>query len=1071
MGKTLADGYLELRIDPSKLNSETRAAFKAIGFKAKGQQAGRDMGDGLGKGFADRAGTFSRVIATAAAKMTLIGGAAAAATPGLVHLGAALAPAAGAVVALPAALGAAKAAMATFKIATDGVGKAITAGLTGTAKQAEAALKGLPPAAQRFSRSIIGLKPQIDALKSSVAQRFFLPLQNDIKPLADLYLPLLRTRMANLAGPLGGLGEQFAHTAQQAGSLTAVDTLLLKTRLSVINLRGAVNPLVGAFAALIRTTASFLPGLAAGFADVAQKVGAYVKAAANSGAIADVFRNAVSTLKDLGGIALNVGRILGSVFAAATAGGSSLLGNVRSLTGQVAAFLSSAQGGAALSGLFGTLAKLGQAMRTGLGAVLPAVATSVRALAPAVGNLAPVFAQLVVAVAPLLPYFTQLLVGILNRLVPALASFANWLNQNQGFLKVFVGVLGGTVLAIKAYEIYTKAAAIATGIWTLAQKAAAVAAKVWAAGQWLLNAALSANPIGLVVVALGALVAGVILAYKHSETFRSIVQAAWQGIQTAVSVAWNTVIKPVVNALVSFFRGVIAPAALYLWHNVFQPVFTGIGFVVKAAWVVIQIALKAFQLYLTNVVFPVVKFLYANVVKPVFAAIGAAITFWWNNVARPVFNLAKAAFAALGSALSVVWTKVLKPTLQAFGNFLQNYVAPAFAKGVGLIKTAWEKIRDAAKVPVAFVVNKVINPLIGGINTAASFVGVKDRIPKITGFARGGQIPGAPSVSDNRLAMGPNGLLQVASGEFVTNTRSTLANLPLLKAVNAKQGKVSRDDLDPYLDGYAKGGRIGDGIGGFFDNLLKGAKGAASAVLHPKQAVTKVANAALARIPGGGQIVSLVKGMGKRLIDGIGSYLGSKFSGGGLGGASVLGGYRGMERLIAGRFPNLHVISDYRPGARTLSGNASYHGAGRAVDYPPVRALAAWIKSTFGAKTKELITPWQDLNLHNGAPHTYTGAIWNQHNFAGGNAHVHWAARHGGLIGPRTGGLPLFDNGGTLMPGINTVYNGLGRPEPLVRAGGGETHFHFHGPVASKQAAKTMVLDAYTDLKRERKIP
>lgn len=31
-------------------------------------------------------------------------------------------------------------------------------------------------------------------------------------------------------------------------------------------------------------------------------------------------------------------------------------------------------------------------------------------------------------------------------------------------------------------------------------------------------------------------------------------------------------------------------------------------------------------------------------------------------------------------------------------------------------------------------------------------------------------------------------------------------------------------------------------------------------------------------------------------------------------------------------------------------------------------------------------------------------------------------------------GIPKFDNGGTLSPGYNTVYNGLGRPEPLRRA-------------------------------------
>ena len=45
-----------------------------------------------------------------------------------------------------------------------------------------------------------------------------------------------------------------------------------------------------------------------------------------------------------------------------------------------------------------------------------------------------------------------------------------------------------------------------------------------------LNAALSANPIGLVVIAIAALVAGLIYAYQHSATFRAIVQGAMKAV-------------------------------------------------------------------------------------------------------------------------------------------------------------------------------------------------------------------------------------------------------------------------------------------------------------------------------------------------------------------------------------------------------------------------------------------------------------------------------------------------------------------------------------------------------------
>lgn len=119
---------------------------------------------------------------------------------------------------------------------------------------------------------------------------------------------------------------------------------------------------------------------------------------------------------------------------------------------------------------------------------------------------------------------------------------------------------------------------------------------------------------------------------------------------------------------------------------------------------------------------------------------------------------------------------------------------------------------------------------------------------------------------------------------------------------------------------------------------------------------------------------------------------------GGLGGGAGGNGWRWQMSVLRNQFPGLPLISGPRPGARTLSGNRSYHASGRAVDLPPRRDVAQWIRSNYGARTKELITPWNELNIHNGKPHRYTGAVWNQHNFAGGNAHDHWAFKDGGMV-------------------------------------------------------------------------
>lgn len=100
-----------------------------------------------------------------------------------------------------------------------------------------------------------------------------------------------------------------------------------------------------------------------------------------------------------------------------------------------------------------------------------------------------------------------------------------------------MGVTGAADLLNLAMNssIVTKAKdVVATAAHTTATIAANAASKAWAAGQWLLNAALNANPIGLVVVAVAALVGAFVLAYKRSETFREIVQGAMAGVQAAV---------------------------------------------------------------------------------------------------------------------------------------------------------------------------------------------------------------------------------------------------------------------------------------------------------------------------------------------------------------------------------------------------------------------------------------------------------------------------------------------------------------------------------------------------------
>jgi len=132
-----------------------------------------------------------------------------------------------------------------------------------------------------------------------------------------------------------------------------------------------------------------------------------------------------------------------------------------------------------------------------------------------------------------------------QRLAPAYLAVLNALNLAIGgvtkFLDVAVPIvqkiwewkdaIAAVLIVLGILNAQTIAANVAMAAYLAGQAAIRVATTAWTAVQWLLNAALTANPIGLVVAAIAALVAGVIVAYNHSETFRNYVDGLWKELQ------------------------------------------------------------------------------------------------------------------------------------------------------------------------------------------------------------------------------------------------------------------------------------------------------------------------------------------------------------------------------------------------------------------------------------------------------------------------------------------------------------------------------------------------------------
>ena len=168
--------------------------------------------------------------------------------------------------------------------------------------------------------------------------------------------------------------------------------------------------------------------------------------------------------------------------------------------------------------------------------------------------------QAQLALAPIAAEWLPKIGDGLLRLAGYLRTAQQWWSglsdSTQGYIEkgVLVGALIGPSLMVLAKAIAlvqaatTAAAAVqaafaAAAIGTRIQLAAlAVQQKATAVATWLLNAAMAANPVMLVVIAIAALVAGLVIAYQKSETFRDIVNGAFGAVKDFVGAALDWII-------------------------------------------------------------------------------------------------------------------------------------------------------------------------------------------------------------------------------------------------------------------------------------------------------------------------------------------------------------------------------------------------------------------------------------------------------------------------------------------------------------------------------------------------
>ena len=325
-----------------------------------------------------------------------------------------------------------------------------------------------------------------------------------------------------------------------------------------------------------------------------------------------------------------------------------------------------------------------------------------------------------------------------------------WVADNLDWL---APIIGGVAGAFAAYQ--------------------AVAAAVTAV-QWALNVAMSANPIGIIVVAIGAAIGVLAILYNKCEGFRNFVntafgaivgwaKAAWEGIKTslaplitavkgAFSEAWET-IKVVWNMFLPYFQAI--------WQGL-QPIFTAvktfIGGALSTAWEVIKGVWNTAVGFFTAI---------WNTIKGIFSVVKSVLTGDWQGA----WDGIKGIVSSWGDFFSGVWESI-KSIFSAgvdwvSGTFttVKDAIVSALTGAGNVIKTVWDGIVG--------VVKGAINGIIKGINSMISGAvsGINKLIDGINAVTGAVGIPAIPTLTAPQIPLLANGGIIRRSGDVIVGER------------------------------------------------------------------------------------------------------------------------------------------------------------------------------------------------------------------------------------------------------------------------------------------------------------
>lgn len=154
------------------------------------------------------------------------------------------------------------------------------------------------------------------------------------------------------------------------------------------------------------------------------------------------------------------------------------------------------------------------------------------------------FREMKISIGELLEKGLMIITPYIIKVMSAVESMVTWMEEHTEALKIFGMAIVGIGVAMAATAIHAWFAATAFGAVALRMGLATAAEYALTTVQIALNAAMDANPIGLIVLAIAALVIAIYEAYQHFEMFRRVVNTAWAAIKAYGMAVWDWGVAP-----------------------------------------------------------------------------------------------------------------------------------------------------------------------------------------------------------------------------------------------------------------------------------------------------------------------------------------------------------------------------------------------------------------------------------------------------------------------------------------------------------------------------------------------